>query len=85
MDCKSGYWQIKMDEVSIPLTTFIVPQGHYQWIIVSFGLKNVSQIFQRRMDNIFKDLNNCCLVYIDDILVFFKTIEEYKDDVLVVT
>ena len=37
------------------------------------------------MDSIFKDLNHCCLVYIDDILVFFKTIEQHKDDVLVVT
>ena len=37
------------------------------------------------MDNIFKDLNHCCLVYIDDILVFSKTIEQHKDDVLAVT
>jgi len=27
MDCKSGYWQIKMDEESIPLTAFSAPQG----------------------------------------------------------
>jgi len=78
MDCKSGYWQIKMDEESIPLTAFSVPQGHYEWIVMPFGLKNAPQIFQRRMDNIFKDLNHCCLVYIDDILVFSKTIEQQK-------
>ena len=36
------------------------------------------------MDNIFKDLNHCCLVYIDDILVFSKTIEQHKEDVLAV-
>ena len=85
MDCKSGYWQIKMDEESIPLTAFSAPQGHYEWIVMPFGLKNAPQIFQRRMDNIFKDLNHCCLVYIDDILVFSKTIEQHKDDVLAVT
>ena len=50
-----------------------------------FGLKNAPQIFQRIMDNIFKDLNHCCLVYIDDILVFSKTVEQHKDDVLAVT
>ena len=50
-----------------------------------FGLKNSPQIFQRRMDNIFKDLSHCCLVYIDDILVFSKTIEQHKDVVLVIT
>ena len=37
------------------------------------------------MDNIFKNLNQCCLVYIDDILIFSKTIERHKDDVLDVT
>ena len=50
-----------------------------------FGLKNAPKIFQRRMDNIFKDLNHCYLVYIDDILGFSKTIEQHKDDVLAVT
>ena len=49
------------------------------------GLKNAPQIFQRRMDNIFKDLNHCYLVYIDDILVFSKTIEHHKENVLAVT
>ena len=33
MDCKSGYWQIKMDEESIALTAFSAPQGHYEWIV----------------------------------------------------
>jgi len=40
MDCKSSYWQIKMDEESIPLTAFNVPYGHYEWIVMSFDLKN---------------------------------------------
>ena len=53
---------MKMDEESIPLTTFSTPQGHYKWIVIPFGLKNAPQIFQRRMDNIFKDHNHCCLV-----------------------
>ena len=40
---------------------------------------------QRRMNNIFKNLNHCCLVYIDDVLAFCKTIEQYKDDILATT
>ena len=52
---------------------------------MSFSLKNAPQIFPRKMGNIFKDLNHCCLVYIDDILIFFKTIEQHKDNVLAVT
>jgi len=85
INCKSGHWQIKMDEKSIPLTTFSALQGYYEWIVMSFSFKNAPQIFQRRMDNIFKDLHHCCLVYIDEILAFFKTIEQHKDDILVIT
>ena len=67
-----------MDEESIPLTTFSAPQGHYEWIVMSFNVKNAPQIFQRRIDNIFKDLNHCCLVYIDDILVFLRLLSSTK-------
>ena len=34
-----------MDEESIPLTAFSAPQGHYEYIVMSFGLKNTRQIF----------------------------------------
>lgn len=54
-DCKSGFWQIKMNRESIPYTAFSTPQGHYEWLVMPFGLKNAPQIFQRKMDNIFKD------------------------------
>ena len=43
-----------------------------------FGLNIAPQVFQRWMDKIFKDLKFFCVVYIDDILVFYKTIEEHK-------
>ena len=85
MDCKSGYWQIKMEEESISLTAFSAPQGHYEWLVMPFGLKNAPQIFQRRMDNIFRELNHCCLVYIDDILIFSKSLEQHKNDLKAVT
>ena len=85
MDCKNSYWQIKVNQKSIPLNAFSALQGHHEWIVMPFGLKNAPQIFQGRMDNIFKDLNHYCLVYIDDILVFSKTIEQHKIDVLAVT
>ena len=63
---------------------FSSPQGHYEWLVMSFDLRNATQIFQRRMYNIFKDLNHYCLIYIDDILIFSKTTKQYKDDVLAI-
>ena len=74
-----------MNEESISLTAFSAPQGHYEWIAMPFGLKNAPQIFQKRMNNIFKDLTHCYLVYINDILVFSKNIEQHKDEVLATT
>ena len=45
-----------MNKKNIHLIAFSAPQGHYEWIVMSFGHKNAPQIFQRRMDSIFKDL-----------------------------
>ena len=40
MDYQNEYWQIKMDEENISLTAFNAPQGHYEWIVMSFGHNN---------------------------------------------
>ncbi|KAL6130306.1 hypothetical protein ACLB2K_068687 [Fragaria x ananassa] len=76
-DAKSGFWQVKMHPDSIALTAFGTPQGHYEWLVMSFGLKQAPSIFQRKMDNIFKPYSDFCIVYIDDILVFSKTMNEH--------
>ena len=75
-DCKSGFYQIKMTEESKPLTAFSTPQGHYEWNVLPFGLKNAPQIFQRKMDNIFKDYD-FIHVYVDDMLISSKTKEQH--------
>ena len=75
-DCKSGFYQIKMTEESKPLTAFSTPQGHYEWNVLPFGLKNAPQIFQRKMDNIFKDYD-FIHVYMDDMLISSKTKEQH--------
>jgi len=56
MDCKSGYWQIKMEEESIPLTAFSAPQGHYDWIVMPFGRNNAPQIFKEEWITSLKNL-----------------------------
>ncbi|KAK4351456.1 hypothetical protein RND71_030769 [Anisodus tanguticus] len=69
-DCKSGFWQIKLTNESKPLTAFSAPQGHYEWNVLPMGLKNAPQIFQRRMDQVFRKLADFCIIYVDDILVY---------------
>ena len=65
-DCKSDFWQIKMHPDSIKYTAFSTPQGQYEWLVMLFGLKNAPQIYQRKMDKIFKDYP-FLYVYVNDI------------------
>ena len=68
-DYKSGFWQIKMDNDSIPITTFSAPRGYYERVVMPFGLKNAPQIFQRKIDKILSDYSSFIIVYIDDMLI----------------
>ena len=53
----------------MPITTFSTPSGHYEWMVMPFGLKNTPQVFQRKMDIIFSDYSAFIIVYIDDMLI----------------
>ena len=69
-DCKLGFWKMKMDNDSISITTFSIPRGHYKWMVMSSGLKNAPQVFQRKMDKIVSDYSSFIIVYMDDMLIY---------------
>ena len=73
-DLKSGYWQVELDEESIPLTAFTVgPLGFYECIRMPFRLTNTPATFQRLMESCLGDLHlNWCIIYLDDIIIFSK-------------
>lgn len=81
-DCKSGFWQVLLDEESQLLTAFTCPDGHYQWTVVPFGLKQAPSIFQRHMQNTLRGLEKFCTVYVDDIIVFSNNEKEHYVHVL---
>ncbi|KAL0391148.1 UNVERIFIED_CONTAM: putative enzymatic polyprotein [Sesamum calycinum] len=68
---------IKMESESKKFTAFSTPQGQYIWNVLPMGLANAPQIFQRKMDNLFKDYFEFMFVYIDDILIASKNIKEH--------
>lgn len=77
LDCRAGYHQIKMSEESIPITAFITPEGKFEYLKVPFGLKNAPYVFQQVIDHVMGDLRyNKVLVYLDDILIPSKTLNE---------
>ena len=78
LDLSHGYFQVTMHPDSIPLTAFRVPWGLFEFQRMPQGLCNSPSTFQRTMELIFGDMNFTQLIlYLDDILVFSKTFEEY--------
>lgn len=76
-DCKSGFWQVLLDEESQLLTAFTCPDGLFQWKVLPFGLKQAPSIFQRHMQNALRGLEGFCTVYVDDIMIFSKNEQEH--------
>ncbi|KAK4407412.1 putative enzymatic polyprotein [Sesamum angolense] len=68
---------IKMESESKKFTAFSTPQGQYIWNVLPMGLANAPQIFQRKMDNLFKDYFEFMFVYIDDILIASKNMKDH--------
>lgn len=72
-DCWKGYHQQKIDEESIPLTTFIAPfnLGRWQYLRAPFGLSNISEVYDREMTENLEGIENLGKV-VDDNLIFSK-------------
>ena len=74
-----------MNEKSKKYTAFSTPQGHFQFNRMPFGLKNAPATFQRLMDRALTGLvGKYCLVYLDDIVIFGKTIQEHNENLAIV-
>lgn len=69
-DLKAGFWQLGIDPADRYKTAFLIPNYHFQWTVMPFGLKNAPSHFQKAIVTIFQPLLNNALIYIDDILLF---------------
>jgi len=72
LDGNAGYNQIFMAEEDMSKTAFICPGfvGLFEWVVMTFGLKNAGATYQRAMNLIFHDLIGVIMeVYIDDIMI----------------
>ena len=70
LDLLKEYFQVPVHKDDVPKTAIITLFGSYVFYFSTFGLRNSGATFQRIMDSIFGQTSNC-LVYIDDLLVFF--------------
>jgi hypothetical protein len=80
IDLRSGYHQIKIRAEDIPKTAFTMKYGLYEYLVMSFGLTNALAHFIYLMNSVFmSELDKFVVVFIDDILVYSKTMQEHEE------
>jgi hypothetical protein len=85
IDLRSGYHQIKIRAEDIPKTAFTTRYGLYEYLVVSFGLTNASTHFMYLVNSVFMpELDQIVVVFIDDILVYLRSMEEHEEHLQIV-
>ncbi len=80
LDLRSGYYQIAMSTEDREKTAFICPLGFYQFQRMPQGITGAPATFQRLMERVVGDMHLLqVIVYLDDIIVFGRTLEEHEE------
>ncbi|GBG60361.1 hypothetical protein CBR_g4319 [Chara braunii] len=78
LDLKAGYHQLEIHPRDRYKTAFKTRYGHFEWVVMPFGLTNAPTTFQAAMTTEFRYmLDQFVLIYLDDILVYSRTLDEH--------
>ncbi|KAK3505614.1 hypothetical protein QTP70_004681, partial [Hemibagrus guttatus] len=82
LDLRSAYNLIRIREGDEWKTAFITPTGHYEYLVMPYGLANAPSVFQDFIHEVLREfLHRCVLVYIDDILIYSRSLAEHRQHV----
>ncbi|GBG60384.1 hypothetical protein CBR_g4342 [Chara braunii] len=80
LDLKSGYHQLEIRQEDRYKTAFKTRYGHFEWLVMPFGLTNAPTTFQAAMTTEFRHmLDRFVLIYLDDILVYSRSLDEHVE------
>jgi len=80
LDLRSGYYNIPIAKLDRDKSAFITQGGCFRFTVMPFGLTCAPSVFQRLMDIVLCGLSYLtCLVYLDDVSVFGRSLDEQLD------
>jgi hypothetical protein len=82
IDFMAGYFHIPIKAKYRKLFAFATRRRVYQWTRILQGWMNSGSIFQNRVDQALGDLKwKCCMLYINNIIIYSKTIDEHLEHI----
>jgi len=71
LDLRSAYNLVRIKSGDEFKTAFTCKYGHFEYLVMHFGLKNASAVFQHFINDVLEDiLGKFVYSYIDDIIIF---------------
>ena len=82
LDLRNAYHLVRIREGDEWKTAFNTPLGHFEYLVMPFGLTNAPAVFQALINDVLRDfLNRFIFVYLDDILIFSRSLDEHVSHV----